>query len=168
MGKSDPYAIISVGTQTFQSKTVMNNLNPNFNENFTFQWNGIDSLQIVLMDKDFQNESDFMGQIVINLSDIKYSKTKSYNEYLKEVPRGSVQFQVKFQTMKKSNLVGSVKNNSVISILRHLSQKLKLNFSVLALYSSPPPNAFRHSFSTSLSFLASSLSPNSAAISQEH
>lgn len=51
-GKSDPYVIVKLGEEKFKTKTMKNNLNPEFNEEFTFQWNQKDDLLLDVMDKD--------------------------------------------------------------------------------------------------------------------
>lgn len=52
-GKSDPYVLIKLGEEHFKTKTIKNNLNPEFNEEFTFhKWNRQDDILLDVMDKD--------------------------------------------------------------------------------------------------------------------
>ena len=43
-GLSDPYVILTIGKSERISKRQKNTLNPFFNEEFKFKWNGIDKL----------------------------------------------------------------------------------------------------------------------------
>ena len=54
-GKSDPYVVVRLGKEKFKTKTVKNNLNPEYDEDFTLVWNhelDDDKLCFDVMDKD--------------------------------------------------------------------------------------------------------------------
>ncbi|XP_027700977.1 extended synaptotagmin-3 [Vombatus ursinus] len=70
-GKSDPYALVTIGLQNFRSKTVYRNLNPIWNEVFEFivyEVPGQD-LEVDLYDED-TDKDDFLGSLQINLGDV--------------------------------------------------------------------------------------------------
>uniref|UniRef100_A0A4W3HDW2 C2 domain-containing protein n=1 Tax=Callorhinchus milii TaxID=7868 RepID=A0A4W3HDW2_CALMI len=61
-GKSDPYAVVRIGTQTFRSKTIKGNLNPAWNEIYeavVHEAPGQD-LEVELYDED-PDKDDFLG-----------------------------------------------------------------------------------------------------------
>ncbi|KAF4523779.1 hypothetical protein B566_EDAN009011 [Ephemera danica] len=62
-GKSDPYAVISVGAQTFKSKIIMNTVNPkwDFWSEMLVDTYG-QTLHIVLYDDDDPKKDDFLGR----------------------------------------------------------------------------------------------------------
>uniref|UniRef100_A0A8C7J8B7 Extended synaptotagmin-like protein 1a n=1 Tax=Oncorhynchus kisutch TaxID=8019 RepID=A0A8C7J8B7_ONCKI len=62
-GKSDPYAVLRVGTQTFTSHTVDSNLNPQWREMFEVIVHEVpgQELEVEVFDKD-QNQDDFLGR----------------------------------------------------------------------------------------------------------
>lgn len=52
VGVSDPYVILSLPNQSATSRTVNNDLDPVFHQNFSFFWNGSDSLHVEVWDFD--------------------------------------------------------------------------------------------------------------------
>uniref|UniRef100_A0A674EJ57 Extended synaptotagmin 1 n=1 Tax=Salmo trutta TaxID=8032 RepID=A0A674EJ57_SALTR len=62
-GKSDPYAVLRVGTQTFTSHTVDSNLNPQWREMYEVIVHEVpgQELEVEVFDKD-QNQDDFLGR----------------------------------------------------------------------------------------------------------
>uniref|UniRef100_A0A8C5I476 Extended synaptotagmin-2-A-like n=1 Tax=Gouania willdenowi TaxID=441366 RepID=A0A8C5I476_GOUWI len=70
-GRSDPYGVIQVGTQLFQSKVILETLNPKWNEvyeAFVYQHGGHDTLEIELFDHD-TDKDDFLGCLSIDLGE---------------------------------------------------------------------------------------------------
>uniref|UniRef100_A0A8K9XR99 Extended synaptotagmin-like protein 1a n=1 Tax=Oncorhynchus mykiss TaxID=8022 RepID=A0A8K9XR99_ONCMY len=65
-GKSDPYAVLRVGTQTFTSHTVDSNLNPQWREMYEVIVHEVpgQELEVEVFDKD-QNQDDFLGRNLI-------------------------------------------------------------------------------------------------------
>ncbi|XP_048449963.1 extended synaptotagmin-2-like, partial [Rhincodon typus] len=61
-GKSDPYGILYIGNQMFQSKTIKENLNPKWNEVYEalIYENPGQELEIELFDED-PDKDDFLG-----------------------------------------------------------------------------------------------------------
>merc|ERR1719341_2549440 len=71
-GKADPYLCISLGNQTVKSKTVNNNLNPdwNFKTSFFIEENNENHLIIEIYDKDTASKDDLMGKASISPADL--------------------------------------------------------------------------------------------------
>lgn len=72
-GTSDPFARLSFGSQTLESKVVGKTLNPEFNESFTFNWpsepGALCELSIALFDHDkglFRSSSEYLGSICLH------------------------------------------------------------------------------------------------------
>uniref|UniRef100_A0A3Q3R072 Extended synaptotagmin-like protein 1b n=1 Tax=Monopterus albus TaxID=43700 RepID=A0A3Q3R072_MONAL len=71
-GKSDPYAKINMGGETFTSHVVQGNLNPTWNEMYEVILTQLpgQELHVEVFDKDMDMKDDFMGRLKINLKDI--------------------------------------------------------------------------------------------------
>nr|XP_019941983.1 PREDICTED: extended synaptotagmin-1-like [Paralichthys olivaceus] len=91
-GKSDPYAKINVGGETFTSHVIKGNLNPTWNEMYEViltQLPGQDLL-VELLDKDMDMKDDFMGRLKISLKDIIDSQYTDQWYTLSDVKSGRV------------------------------------------------------------------------------
>ncbi|NXU47982.1 ESYT3 protein, partial [Turnix velox] len=75
-GKSDPYALLRVGTAQYRSKTVSRDLNPIWNETFEFVVHEVpgQDLEVDLYDED-PDKDDFMGSLLISLVDVMNDRT---------------------------------------------------------------------------------------------
>ncbi|XP_008933236.1 PREDICTED: extended synaptotagmin-3 [Merops nubicus] len=75
-GKSDPYALLRVGTVQHRSKTVSRDLNPIWNETFEFVVHEVpgQDLEVDLYDED-PDKDDFMGSLLISLVDVMNDRT---------------------------------------------------------------------------------------------
>ncbi|NXM66733.1 ESYT3 protein, partial [Serilophus lunatus] len=75
-GKSDPYALLRVGTAQYRSKTVSRDLNPIWNETFEFVVHEVpgQDLEVDLYDED-PDKDDFMGSLLIGLVDVMNDRT---------------------------------------------------------------------------------------------
>lgn len=71
-GKSDPYAIVRVGTQVFNSQIINENLNPVWNEMYEVIVHEVpgQELEVELFDKD-PDQDDFLGRMKIDLGEVK-------------------------------------------------------------------------------------------------
>ncbi|XP_030054597.1 extended synaptotagmin-2 isoform X2 [Microcaecilia unicolor] len=69
-GKSDPYGIIQVGNQIFQSKVIKENLNPKWNEVYEALVYDYRDMEIRLYDED-TDKDDFLGSLVIDLTEVE-------------------------------------------------------------------------------------------------
>ena len=71
-GSSDPYAVLKFGNQQQKSNYVKNDLNPVWNEVFTFDVvTGKEKLQVTIYDKDDFGSDDFEGQFTVSLDALK-------------------------------------------------------------------------------------------------
>ncbi|NWQ75382.1 ESYT3 protein, partial [Columbina picui] len=75
-GKSDPYALLRLGTLQYRSKTVSRDLNPIWNETFEFVVHEVpgQDLEVDLYDED-PDKDDFMGSLIISLVDVMNDRT---------------------------------------------------------------------------------------------
>jgi len=72
---SDPYCVLSIGKTTFKSKVIQNNLNPKWDQQFTFKDVSVTSSKLVirLYDEDFIGKDEFMGMVDLDLHAIQQS-----------------------------------------------------------------------------------------------
>ncbi|KAM6468929.1 extended synaptotagmin-1 [Liasis olivaceus] len=70
-GKSDPYAIVRVGTQVFTSKVIDEDLNPKWNEMYEFIVHEVpgQELEVELFDKD-PDQDDFLGRMKLDFGEV--------------------------------------------------------------------------------------------------
>ncbi|XP_044803070.1 extended synaptotagmin-2 isoform X8 [Bubalus bubalis] len=99
-GKSDPYGVIRVGNQIFQSKVIKENLSPKWNEVYealVYEHPG-QELEIELFDED-PDKDDFLGSLMIDL--IEVEKERLLDEWftLDEVPRGKLHLKLEWLTL---------------------------------------------------------------------
>ncbi len=81
-GGSDPFIIVQAGSSTCQTKTL-DTLNPVFNEVFTIPLDrGVCSLRFNLFDYDVLGSNDFLGCLVVILSDMALDKVYDKWEFL--------------------------------------------------------------------------------------
>lgn len=75
-GASDPYCLVTVlGARTgskIRTKTIWKNLNPVWNEKYEFEIVSPDKaeVQVEVWDEDYLTSDDFMGQLIIPLSEV--------------------------------------------------------------------------------------------------
>ncbi|KAL0978296.1 hypothetical protein UPYG_G00168550 [Umbra pygmaea] len=90
-GKSDPYVKINIGAVKFRSLVIKENLNPTWNEMFeTVLTSRADQeVQVELYDKDMDSD-DFLGRVMIRLSDVISSHYIDQWYNLKDIKSGRV------------------------------------------------------------------------------
>ncbi|XP_051870985.1 extended synaptotagmin-3-like isoform X2 [Pristis pectinata] len=99
-GKSDPYAIIRVGTQTFRSKTIKGNLNPEWYEIYeavVHEAFGQD-LEMELFDED-PDKDDFLGSLVIDLGEVMKDRLVEEWFPLSDVDHGKVHLKLEWLSL---------------------------------------------------------------------
>mmetsp|Transcript_17478 Transcript_17478/g.28709 ORF Transcript_17478/g.28709 Transcript_17478/m.28709 type:complete len:431 (-) Transcript_17478:284-1576(-) len=73
-GSSDPYCEIRYGSMKTKTKTLKKTVNPIWNAEFICKWDEEperpDVLNVVLYDKDMFTSDDYLGEVVITLSDL--------------------------------------------------------------------------------------------------
>nr|XP_010961277.2 extended synaptotagmin-2 isoform X2 [Camelus bactrianus] len=102
-GKSDPYGVIRVGNQIFQSKVIKESLSPKWNEVYealVYEHPG-QELEIELFDED-PDKDDFLGSLMIDLTEVE--KERLLDEWfpLDEVPRGKLHLKLEWLTLVAS------------------------------------------------------------------
>nr|XP_032641543.1 extended synaptotagmin-1 [Chelonoidis abingdonii] len=70
-GKSDPYALVRVGTQVFTSQVIDESLNPTWNEMYEFVVHEVpgQELEVELFDKD-PDQDDFLGRMKLDFGEV--------------------------------------------------------------------------------------------------
>ncbi|XP_035270936.1 extended synaptotagmin-2-A isoform X1 [Anguilla anguilla] len=90
-GKSDPYGVIQLGNQLFQSKTIKATINPKWNEVYevmVYEHSG-QHLEIELFDED-PDRDDFLGSLMIDMTELhKEQKVDQWFD-LEEVSTGKL------------------------------------------------------------------------------
>ncbi|XP_029578399.1 extended synaptotagmin-1 isoform X1 [Salmo trutta] len=102
-GKSDPYAVLRVGTQTFTSHTVDSNLNPQWREMYEVIVHEVpgQELEVEVFDKD-QNQDDFLGRVKMDLDIVHKARVLDEWFSLKDVPSGSVHLRLEWLSLLSS------------------------------------------------------------------
>ncbi|XP_052495221.1 extended synaptotagmin-2 [Budorcas taxicolor] len=99
-GKSDPYGVIRVGNQIFQSKVIKENLSPKWNEVYealVYEHPG-QELEIELFDED-PDKDDFLGSLMIDLTEVEKERLLDEWFTLDEVPRGKLHLKLEWLTL---------------------------------------------------------------------
>ncbi|KAM7121479.1 extended synaptotagmin-2 isoform 1-T1 [Molossus nigricans] len=99
-GKSDPYGVIRVGNQIFQSKVIKENLSPRWNEVYealVYEHPG-QELEIELFDED-PDKDDFLGSLMIDLTEVEKERLLDEWFTLDEVPRGKLHLKLEWLTL---------------------------------------------------------------------
>ncbi|XP_034470082.1 extended synaptotagmin-2-A isoform X1 [Hippoglossus hippoglossus] len=99
-GKSDPYGVVQVGTQVFQSKVKHETINPKWNEvyeAFVYDHSG-PNVGVELFDDD-PDKDDFLGSLVINLAELQ--KEQKVDEWfvLEEVASGKLHLKLEWLSL---------------------------------------------------------------------
>uniref|UniRef100_A0A4W3GL57 Extended synaptotagmin 2 n=1 Tax=Callorhinchus milii TaxID=7868 RepID=A0A4W3GL57_CALMI len=99
-GKSDPYGILRVGNQMFQSKTIKENLNPRWNEVYealVYESPG-QELEIELFDED-PDKDDFLGSLILDLVEVQKEQLVDQWFDLEEVSRGKLHLKLEWLSL---------------------------------------------------------------------
>ncbi|XP_069770826.1 extended synaptotagmin-2-like isoform X2 [Narcine bancroftii] len=99
-GKSDPYGIVRIGNQIFQSKTIKENLNPKWNEVYEalIYENPGQLLEIELFDED-PDKDDFLGSLMIDLIEVQKEQLIDQWFDLDEVSRGKLHLKLEWLSL---------------------------------------------------------------------
>merc|ERR1712002_1189147 len=98
LGKSDPYAVISFGSQTHRTKTINNNLNPAWQHQVTFEVDdkSPSSINIDLFDDDYGKDEP-IGNTSLSLKDIKKEGIiVNQSQKLSDCKTGEISFSAKY------------------------------------------------------------------------
>ncbi|XP_040009417.1 extended synaptotagmin-1 [Xiphias gladius] len=102
-GKSDPYAVLRVGTQVFSSHHVDSNLNPQWREMFEVIVHEVpgQELEVEIFDKD-PDQDDFLGRVKLDLDIVKKARVVDDWFNLRDVPSGSVHLRLEWLSLLSS------------------------------------------------------------------
>ncbi|XP_057685550.1 extended synaptotagmin-1 [Corythoichthys intestinalis] len=102
-GKSDPYAVIRVGTQIFTSHHVDSNLNPQWREMYEVIVHEVpgQELEVEVFDKD-PDQDDFLGRVKVDLDIVKQARVVDDWFNLRDVPSGSVHLRLEWLSLLSS------------------------------------------------------------------
>ncbi|KAM8967653.1 extended synaptotagmin-2 [Pelodytes ibericus] len=96
-GKSDPYGVIKIGSQIFQTKVIKENLNPKWNqiyEALVHEHPG-QELEIELFDED-TDKDDFLGSLLIDLAEVEKERVVDEWFTLDEATTGKVHLKLEW------------------------------------------------------------------------
>ncbi|XP_043968050.1 extended synaptotagmin-1 [Gambusia affinis] len=102
-GKSDPYAVLRVGTQIFTSHHVDSNLNPQWREMYEVIVHEVpgQELEVEVFDKD-PDQDDFLGRAKIDLDIVKKARIVDDWFNLRDVGSGSVHLRLEWLSLLSS------------------------------------------------------------------
>ncbi|CAH1966610.1 unnamed protein product [Acanthoscelides obtectus] len=102
-GKSDPYAVLAVGEQTFKTEAIKNNVNPKWDswaEFVVLDYNG-QELQMTIWDED-QTVDEFLGRASVEISALKLAGQSDMWLTLEEVKHGKVHIRSTWLTLSNN------------------------------------------------------------------
>ncbi|KAM9308201.1 extended synaptotagmin-2 [Gastrophryne carolinensis] len=102
-GKSDPYGVIRLGNQVFQSKVIKENLNPKWNEVYEaliYEHPG-QELEIELFDED-PDKDDFLGSLLIDLEEVQKERVVDEWFILDEAKSGKLHMKLEWLSPKST------------------------------------------------------------------
>ena len=75
-GTSDPYVKIRLGRQKHKSRIINHNLNPVWNESFSYTTNDLNELMVFkVYDHDWGSLDDFMGRATVKLTTLNQTES---------------------------------------------------------------------------------------------
>ncbi|XP_077153664.1 extended synaptotagmin-1 [Ranitomeya variabilis] len=117
-GKSDPYAILRVGTQVFTSRVINENLNPVWKEMYEAIVHEVpgQELEVELFDKDPDKDDD-LGRIKLDLGEVKKAQVLDKWYELNDVKSGKIHLRLEWLTLmpNASNLEQVINMNKKIT-----------------------------------------------------
>ncbi|XP_022597433.1 extended synaptotagmin-1-like [Seriola dumerili] len=102
-GKSDPYAVLRVGTQIFTSHHVDSNLHPQWREMYEVIVHEVpgQELEVEVFDKD-PDQDDFLGRAKVDLDIVKKARVVDDWFNLRDVSTGSVHLRLEWLSLLSS------------------------------------------------------------------
>ncbi|CAM9357731.1 unnamed protein product [Lampetra planeri] len=99
-GKSDPYTVLHVGPQRFQSKTIQKNLDPIWNEVYEAIVHEVpgQELEATLFDED-PDKDDFLGSLTIDLNEVAKERVVDEWFVLDEVDTGQLHLKLEWLSL---------------------------------------------------------------------
>ncbi|XP_069826157.1 extended synaptotagmin-1 [Dendropsophus ebraccatus] len=118
-GKSDPYAILRVGTQVFTSRVINENLNPVWKEMYEVIVHEVpgQELEVELFDKD-PDKDDFLGRMKLDLGEVKKAQVLDKWYQLNNTKSGKLHLRLEWLTLQPnaSQLEQVMKMNKEITL----------------------------------------------------
>ncbi|XP_029109219.1 extended synaptotagmin-2-like isoform X2 [Scleropages formosus] len=99
-GKSDPYGVIQIGNQLFQSKTIKETVHPKWNEVYealVYEHSG-QHLEIELFDED-PDKDDFLGSLMIDMAELYKEQLVDEWFVLDEVSSGKLHLKLEWLSL---------------------------------------------------------------------
>lgn len=105
-GKSDPYLILRIGAQTFRTKVINNNLNPEWNETFEAFVDNSEGQQIeaVVYDEDTSSKDSKIGAVGTDIASTVKTGYRDMWLPLEGVKQGRLHLQMSWFTLSSSPL----------------------------------------------------------------
>ncbi|KAF7706788.1 hypothetical protein HF521_020042 [Silurus meridionalis] len=150
-GKSDPYGVIQVANQIFQSKTIKECLNPKWNEVFeatVYEHSG-QHLEIEIFDED-PDKDDFLGSLMIDLSKLQREQKVEQWFNLEEASSGKLHLRLEWLSLQSGvkmlqQALWSIRTNDSLSsalLMVYLDSARNLPSEQLEF----PPDAPKHQY----------------------
>ncbi|KAK3568801.1 hypothetical protein QTP86_017404 [Hemibagrus guttatus] len=100
-GKSDPYVVLTVSNQRFQTKTIKETLNPRWNEVYEFVIHEApgQELEVEVYDKD-TDKDDFMGRFKLDFGEVRKEREIDKWFPLEEIERGKVHMKMQWLSLQ--------------------------------------------------------------------
>uniref|UniRef100_A0AAY4B4T8 Extended synaptotagmin-3 n=1 Tax=Denticeps clupeoides TaxID=299321 RepID=A0AAY4B4T8_9TELE len=100
-GKSDPYAILRVGNNQFKSKTIKENLNPQWHEVYEFVVHEApgQELEAEVYDED-KDSDDFLGRFSLDFGEVKREKKINKWFKLEDIESGEVHLNLQWLSLQ--------------------------------------------------------------------
>lgn len=139
---SDPFCKLKYEGKIQKTNVVRENLNPEWNESFDFEYIPGASMNIEVFDWDFLGSNDFMGTVVINMSTVTHSYTQSWHTLQDDkgnsVPFARINVGVQMMTEAEAGIAPVGKNVSLMSaVFGNLKPILNNLFRVLYIIVRP-------------------------------
>ncbi|XP_077483451.1 extended synaptotagmin-like protein 2 isoform X2 [Amblyomma americanum] len=132
LGKSDPYAIITIGAHEFRTQVIPNTVNPKWNyycETVVYQIPGA-SLDIEVMDEDQSSKDDFLGRVSVAVSDIESQGQADMWLTLKDTKSGKIRLRTTWLSLSSKTDDLALQLEEV----RAISTKTPLSSAVLIVF----------------------------------
>ncbi|XP_075381543.1 extended synaptotagmin-1 isoform X2 [Mycteria americana] len=99
-GKSDPYAVLRVGTQVVTSRVIDNNLNPTWDEVYEFIVHEVpgQEMEVELFDKD-PDQDDLLGRMKLDLGEVLKARVLEEWFPLQEGDRGRLHLRLEWLSL---------------------------------------------------------------------
>ncbi|KAK2493354.1 hypothetical protein MC885_018532 [Smutsia gigantea] len=129
-GKSDPFCLLELGNDRLQTHTIYKNLNPEWNQVFTFPIKDVhDVLEVTVFDEDGDKPPDFLGKVAIPLLSIRDGQPNCYvlkNKDLEQAFKGAIYLEMDliYNPVKASIKTFTPREKRFVEDSRKLSKKI--------------------------------------------